>query len=573
MNKLFFGDNLFVLDQYISPESIDLIYLDPPFNSKAVFNLLYERPQNVKETAQRTAFRDTWHWQDETQASYLRIMARGGRVASVLDGFRQAWEKRAITAYLVMMTERLIYLHTVLKPTGSLYLHCDPTASHYLKSILDAIFGPNSFQNEVIWQRTTSHNSAKRYGRIHDSILFYSKSNKFTWNPQYTAYREKQLSRYKKDENGNLYKAENLTAERRDSDSGKFDWRGSTPGPTRGWAYELDQLEQWWAEGRILKKRDGSPRLDGLKVYYDDMPGQPLQDIWTDIPRVPNVSGDRLGFPTQKPVNLLSRILAASSNVGDVILDPFCGCGTTVEAAERLGRQWIGIDVSYYSVRLIEKRMKVQFGAKQDVPIEGIPADEASGEALADRDPYGFQQWAVGELGCQLWNEGKKGADSGIDGEMRFFGGPDRIGRLLVQVKGGRRIGPAQIREFRTVLNDAKADMGIFFSRAEPSGEMKREASAAGFCRLGHQSVPKLQIVSLADWFAGKHPSMPVPLEFRVQGDRMTPRPKRARRPDPLQPEFPLIMRGGLPQKEAGQLLNPRFVPEELIRDASEALR
>lgn len=569
MNKLYFGDNHYVLEKLVAPESVDLIYLDPPFNSKAIFNVLYETPQNLKETAQRTAFRDTWSWGDEAQAAYLRIQGHGGRVAAIIEGIRATWEKKPVAAYIMTMADRLILLHRALKSTGSLYLHCDSTASHYLKLILDSIFGLDTFRNEIIWQRTSSHNSAKRYGRIHDTLLFYTKSKTFTWNPQYTKYGQEQLGRYKKDAQGRLFKAENLTAERRDSTSGKFTWRGTRPGPTRGWAYEEDQLEAWWHAGRILTKRDGTPRLDGLKVYLDDMPGKPLQDIWTDLPRVPNVSADRLGFPTQKPVDLLSRIISASSNEGDIILDPFCGCGTTVEAAEKLRRKWIGIDVSYYSVRLIEKRVHVKFGNSYKVPIEGIPADFATGEALAERDPYGFQQWIVGELGCQLWNDGKKGADRGIDGEMRFYGGPNRIGRLLVQVKGGRKVTPAQVREFRTVLKDNKADMGIFFCRAEPTPDMERDAAGEGFYRLGSLSVRKLQIVTLAEWFSNQRPTMPTPLEFRIQGDRMTPRSRISQRPDPQQPEFAFVVRGGLaPVKPKGQVINPRYIPDDIVREA-----
>jgi len=553
----------------VEPNSIDLVYLDPPFNSKAIFNVLYETPQNLKETAQRTAFRDTWSWGEEAQAAYMRIQGHGGRLAALVEGLKLTWEKKAITAYMVTMADRLALLHRALKPTGSLYLHCDTTASHYLKLVLDAIFGLDSFRNEIVWQRTSSHNSAKRYGRIHDAILFYTKSKQFTWNPQYTKYSPEQLGRLKKDADGRQYKAENLTAERRDSDSGKFEWRGSKPGPTRGWAYEKEQLEEWWAQGRILKKRDGTPRLDGLKVYFEDMPGKPLQDVWTDLPRVPNVSAERLGFPTQKPVDVLSRIISASSNVGDLVLDPFCGCGTTVEAAEKLKRKWIGVDVSYYSIRLIEKRVHVKFGKSYQVPIEGIPADFATAEALAIRDPYGFQQWIVGELGCQLWNDGKKGADRGIDGEMRFYGGPNKIGRLLVQVKGGGKVTPTQIREFRTVLKDNKADMGIFFCRADETAEMKRDAVTEGFYRLGSTQVPRLQIVTLTEWFAGQRPAMPTPIEFRVQGDRMTPRPARGRKPSPQQPEFSFVVKGGLPTTTGkGQVINPRFVPDDIVREA-----
>jgi len=565
VNKLFFGDNLYVLRERVKDESVDLIYLDPPFNSQTEFNVIYETKDNLQETAQRTTFNDTWHFEDEAEAAYRDILANGGQVALLMEGLCQALQRNGMAAYLVAMTVRLIELRRKLKRTGSLYLHCDPTASHYLKIILDVIFGEKSFRNEIIWQRTTSHNSARRYGRIHDSILFYTSGKEFTWNKLFTPYGAAQLGRYKKDDQDRLYKAENLTAERRDSSSGKFIWRGSIPGPSRGWAYTQEQLEQWWSEGRILTKRDGTPRLDGLKVLLDDMPGQPLQDIWTDLPRVANVSAERLGFPTQKPTNLLNRIISVSSNEGDVVLDPYCGCGTTVEAAQQLKRAWVGIDVSYYAVKLIERRVRGLVNAPE-LRVEGIPADFASAEALAEKDRYGFQQWAVGELGCQLWNDGKKGADGGIDGEMRFFGGPDKIGRLLVQVKGGKKSNPSQIREFHTVMDDAKADMGVFFCRGETTPEMRASASRAGSYRLGMNQVARLQIITLAAWMAGQRPPLPNPLPLQIQGDR-SGRPRAGRRPDPKQPEFRFVVEGGLSKAPKGNVLNPDFIPDVLLRD------
>lgn len=564
-NRLYFGDNFDVLREKIKDATVDLAYLDPPFNSKAAYNLLYETPQNFTETAQRTVFHDTWSWEDEAERYYQHTQAHGGRVAALMEGLKQSIGRNGTTAYLATMAARLIELRRVLKPTGSLYLHCDPTASHYLKIILDSIFGPQSFCNEIVWQRSDSHNSAKRYGRIHDSILFFSASKTFTWNKQYTPYSEAQLGRYKQDENGDWFKAENLTADRRDSESGKFSWRGTKPGPSRGWAYTEQQLEAWWREGRILKKRDGTPRLDGLKVLRKDMPGQPLQDIWTDIPRVANVSTERLGFPTQKPATLLKRIIAASSNEGDVVLDAFCGCGTTIEAAQELKRKWIGIDVSYYAVRLVERRVKSKFKDVGQIITDGIPADYSSAEALAEKDRYGFQQWAVSELGCQLWNDGKKGADGGIDGEMRFYGGPDKIGHLLVQVKGGKRSTPAQVREFCNVIDDAKAEMGVFFCRSEPTDDMKTIAARAGRYRIGKTSFPRLQFCTLASWYAGQRPEMPVPLQFEVQGDGSRPSRKQ-HRPDPKQPGFAFVLKGGDVPK--GRILNPQYVSDDLLRNA-----
>jgi len=256
-----------------------------------------------------------------------------------------------MAAFLCWLGVRLLEMHRVLRDDGSLYLHCDPTASHYLKAMLDGIFGRKQFRNEITWQRTESHNTAERYGNITDILLYYAKTERETWNGGFhnyegSKYSEQQLKRFRHvDPDGRRYRLENLTAPRPDSDSGKFEWRGTKPGPTRGWGYRVEQLEQWWHEGRIHLKKNGTPRTDGLKMYLDDSDGKPLQNLWTDVPRIPNTSEERTGYPTQKPLALYERIIKASSNEGDFVLDPFCGCATTPVAAERLGRQWIGMDI------------------------------------------------------------------------------------------------------------------------------------------------------------------------------------------------------------------------------------
>ena len=281
-------------------------------------------------------------------------------------------------------------MNRILKPTGSVYLHCDPTASHYIKALMDAIFGHNNFKNEITWQRTESHNTAERYGNVADIILYYTKSDAATCNQQYQDYGDTQLSRFKHvDAKGRRYKLENLTAPRPNSTSGKFEWRGTKPGPTRGWGYKLEQLDAWWEEGRIATKHDGTPRMDGLKVYLDDTDGKPMQNIWTDIARIPNTSSERMGYATQKPLALLERIIKASSNPGDVVLDPFCGCATTIEAAHNLERQWIGIDIAIHAikrvarVRLIERLGLVE---GQNFTIEGVPRTLEGAHDLWQRD-------------------------------------------------------------------------------------------------------------------------------------------------------------------------------------------
>lgn len=537
---LYFGDNRYVLQEHVDSNSIDLVYLDPPFNSQARYNLLYETPGDQRESAQQTIFRDMWSWEEEADASYRAVLAYGGQIAAIVDALAVALRRSDMMAYIAMMSARLIEMRRVLKATGSLYLHCDPAASHYIKIALDAIFGYENFRNEVVWKRTSAHSSAKRWGPVHDTLLFYTVSPDYTWNHVQQKHDPVYIEKFyrHKDATGR-YQLDNLTgAGRRGGDSGQT-WRGADPDARgRHWAVpgsllqtvagdqaaglstqdKLDLLDQ---HGFIAwpQTAGGMPRL---KRYLREDAGVAVQDVVTDIGPVSSHSGERIGFPTQKPTALLDRIIAASSNEGDVILDPFCGCGTTVLSAQALRRKWVGIDVSYYAVRLIQRRLIANFGRDAIVPIAGIPDDLSSAEALADNQPYGFQQWVVGELGCQLWNDGKRGADSGIDGEMRFYNPPQGSGRLLVQVKGGRRVGAPAVREFARVIDREKAQLGIFFSRLEPTAEMRREASLLGNSQIGGRSFRKLQLCWLTAWFSGIRPEMPIPIDMAVTGDRST---------------------------------------------------
>lgn len=503
-NKLFYGDNLAVLREHIASESVDLVYLDPPFNSNATYNVLFKAPDGHQSQAQIEAFDDTWHWTLSAEQAYAEVM-EGPHVeaARMLEAMRRFLGENDMMAYLAMMAIRLIELHRVLKPTGSLYLHCDPTASHYLKILLDAVFGTRCFRNEIVWKRNSSHNSGKRYGRIHDTIFFYTKStNNWIWNWTYSEFSDQQLNRYKKDETGRLFKAENLTAERKNSESGKFKWRGTMPGPTRGWAYEEDQLEEWWNEGRILTKVDGTPRLDGLKVFLDDLQGAKTQSLWTDIPRVANISEERLGYDTQKPVALLERIISASSNPGDVVLDPFCGCGTTVHAAQKLGRQWIGIDVTHLAISLIERRLRSAF-KDQTPPLEftthGVPQDFEAAKDLASRDKNEFEKWAVSLIPGAVPYRTGKGADGGVDGIVRLKLSKSEYGKAIVEVKGGG-VSVDQIHKLKSVVEREKALTGVFVTLNEPTKPMVAEAAAAGFAETEHFGrVPVIQIITIRE--------------------------------------------------------------------------
>ena len=352
---IFTGDNLPIM-RGMNSESVDLIYLDPPFNS----NANYAAP--IGSEAAGAEFKDTWTLNDVDVAWLDLIEAKHPALNRVIHAAMTDSDK----SYLIYMTVRLIEMHRILKPTGSIYLHCDPTMSHYLKLVMDAVFGKRNFRNEIVWQRTNAHNlRAKYFSKTHDVLLFYSKDKDYTWNKQYTDYSQAQLSRYKKDETGRLYTGRDLTVS--SGGNRNFQWRGSRPSSNRSWGASLEQLERWYTEGRILLKRDGTPRLDGLKVYLDELPGKQIPTIWTDIPRIGNTSKERLGYPTQKPLALLERIIKASSNEGEVVFDSFCGCATTLVAADRLQRGWIGVDISAKAAELVVERIRTDQGMFEDI--------------------------------------------------------------------------------------------------------------------------------------------------------------------------------------------------------------
>ena len=352
---IFTGDNLPIM-RGMNSASVDLIYLDPPFNS----NANYAAP--IGSEAAGAEFKDTWTLNDVDVAWLDLIEAKHPALNRVIHAAMTNSDK----SYLIYMAVRLLEMHRILKPTGSIYLHCDPTMSHYLKLVMDAVFRKRNFRNEIVWQRTNAHNlKAKYFSKTHDVLLFYSKDKDYTWNKQYTDYSQAQLSRYKKDETGRLYTGRDLTVS--SGGNRNFQWRGSRPASNRSWGASLEQLERWYTEGRILLKKDGTPRLDGLKVYLDELPGKQIPAIWTDISRIGNTSKERLGYPTQKPLALLDRIIEASSNEADIVLDPFCGCATTLVAADRLQRGWIGIDISAKAAELVVERIRTDQGMFADI--------------------------------------------------------------------------------------------------------------------------------------------------------------------------------------------------------------
>ena len=518
-NHLYYGDNLDVLRRYVRDETVDLVYLDPPFKSDQDYNVLFAEQDGSRAAAQIKAFGDMWQWDEASARVYEEVVETGGRVSQVLQSFRGFLGDNDMLAYLAMMAPRLVELRRVLKPTGSLYLHCDPTASHYLKILLDAIFGPTNYRNEITWQRTESHNTAGRYGNVADILLFYVQSDRATYNRSFHKYADQkysaqQMQRFRHvDDDGRRYKLENLTGPRPDSNSGKFEWRGTLPGPTRGWGYKKAQLEQWWAEGKIQTKKDGTPRMDGLKVYLDETEGKPLQNIWTDIPRISNTSSERLGYPTQKPEALLERIINASSNAGDVVLDPFCGCGTAIAAAQKSNRRWIGIDVTHLAIGLIKHRLRNTFGddVTKGYEVIGEPVSAPDAAALATDDPFQFQWWALGLVGARPVEQ-KKGADKGIDGRLYFH--DDAAGaktkQIIFSVKAGKTSVP-HVRDLRGVIEREQAEIGVLLTQQEPTKPMRTEAASAGFYESPWGTRhPRLQLLTVTDLLTGETVDRPV---------------------------------------------------------------
>ena len=523
MNRLYYGDCLAVMEE-MPPDSVDLIYLDPPFNSSRDYNAIYTDETGRPLPTQIEAFCDTWILDEDRERAIrqMPILMREAGIADEVAEFWRLWVKALrktnprMLAYLSYMVQRLLPMRGLLKSTGSIYLHCDPTASHYIKIMMDAIFGHENFKNEITWQRTESHNTADRYGNIADILLYYTKSSQTTWNPQHQDYGEAQLSRFRHlDGDGRRYKLENLTAPRPNSTSGKFNWRGTLPGPTRGWGYNLEQLEAWWHEGRIRTKSDGTPRMDGLKVYLDETLGKPLQNIWTDISRIPNTSSERMGYATQKPLALLERVITASSNPGDLVFDPFCGCATTIEAAHRLGRRWIGIDIAIHAIKRVAKvrlqeRLRLVEGT--DFEIKGMPRDMEGVRDLWERDKYHFQKWAVEQVDGFV--TARKSGDGGVDGRL-YFAMPqqdawerDPLRSMVIEVKGGANVGIGVVRDLRGVLEREEAEMAGLIVLQEP-GEKKRasfgrELAAAGDLEVHGTTYPRMQLLTVSEILEGK---------------------------------------------------------------------
>ena len=515
LNTLYYGDNLDILKRYIKDETVDLIYLDPPFNSRASYNVLFEEKNGTAPVAQVRAFEDFWHWDMATEETYADIVSTGpAKLIDLLQSLRAFLGQNDMMAYLVMMAARLAELHRVLKRTGSIYLHCDPTASHYIKLLMDAVFGPERFVNEIVWKRTSAKGLAfTRFASNHDVILRYSKGSEWTWNPQYTEHDPEYVRRFYRHiepETGRRFCLDNLTSPSKDRPNLTYEFLGVT----RVWRWTRERMEEAYRQGLVVQAKPGAvPRL---KRYLDEQEGTPVDDIWTDIRPVGSRSAEALGYPTQKPEALLERIIAASSNEDDVVMDPFCGCGTAVAVAERLRRRWIGIDITHLAITLMKNRLRDAFDSElSPFEVVGVPADVASARALAEQSKYEFEHWALGLVDARPAGEKKRGADAGIDGYIYFVDGESLgLRKVVVSVKGGT-VGVAQVRDLRGVMEREQAPIGAFVTLEPPTQPMLREAAVAGFYEselLGRQ-YPRIQILTIEQLFAGHALQYPNPAQ------------------------------------------------------------
>lgn len=529
-NQLFYGDNLEVLRRHIKDESVDLCYIDPPFNSKRNYNQIYNNI-GKEDRAQAQAFIDTWTWDDLANLGLLEIKENyhGNFTNQSIDlicGLEKVLGKGSLFAYLVNMTLRIAEIHRVLKPTGSFYLHCDPSASHYLKLVLDAIFCSqgDDYKNEIIWKRTTAHSDSNRFGKNGDRILFYVKSNSYTFNTIYTSYEQEYIDKnYRNNDDKGYYMSDNLTGAGTTESDSDIEWHGYKPSKKgRHWAIPTQPLINIIGEEKA-KKLTTKEKLDLLlendliiftknktprfKRYLDLMKGNVLQEIWIDINALSSQAKERLGYPTQKPEALLERIIKASSNENDVILDAFCGCGTTIAVAQKLNRNWIGIDITYQSISLILKRLEDSFGkgVLDLINLNGIPKDMESASALAlkkdDRTRKEFEKWAVlTYTNNRATINDKKGADKGIDGIAFFDSGKDHPEKIIIQVKSGK-VKSGDIRDLQGTMTLNEATLGIFITLNEPTKDMIKTAKEAGIYQSKFMSNPvdKITIITIKE--------------------------------------------------------------------------
>lgn len=542
-NLLYFGDNLNVMRQdrdSFPTASVDLIYLDPPFNSNQEYNVLFKEHDGTRAAAQIRAFTDTWEWNEESLLAYDMILETGTeRLAEVMRAFRTFLRESNMMAYLAMMAPRLVELRRVLKPTGSIYLHCDPTASHYLKLLMDAVFGPENFRNEIVWKRAYAKGlSSRNLPRNHDIILSYQYGPGAVWNTNATYQQydsgnlnEKTVDQYRlKDSDGRRYQLTSLTNPNHDRPNLTYEFLGVT----RVWRWTRERMQSAYEAGLIVQSRPGTvPRL---KRYLDEQRGLPLDDVWTDVLPLSSRAAERMGYPTQKPESLLERIILMSTREGDTVLDPFCGCGTTVAAAQRLGRRWIGIDVTHLAIGLIKSRLHDSYQEEVQYIVKGEPEAEPDARVLAKADPFQFQVWALGLVGARR-EDTRRGPDRGIDGKMYMRDGRGGYLQMILSVKSGN-LRADDIRALGHVVQREGAPMGALITMNKPTRQMKADALAGGFFDSPWGPQPRLQIITIAELLEGKRLERPY-----ITGGNATlpeaPHKKRRKLAEPL--ELPLV--------------------------------
>lgn len=471
-NKLYYGDNLDVIRRHFKDESVDLVYLDPPFQSGRNYNVFFRSPGGHHAEEQVRAFKDTWVWGSEAEANFTDVVESGGALADAMNALRSFLSECDLLAYLAMMAPRLRELRRVLKPTGSLYLHCDPRASHYLKVLLDATFGPACFRNELVWRYRRWPSVSRQFQKMHDVLLFYSATDK----AEHTFHT--------------LYGYESLAE---------------------------STIKTY---GTRKQKADFSSGHRKPSTLDEESLGPPLSDVW-DISIIAPVAKERLGYPTQKPEALLERVIKASTNPGDVVLDPFCGCGTAVAVAERLNRQWIGIDITHLAIGLIRHRMDAAFHGKAAFDVVGEPRSLEAAKQLAQENPYQFQWWFIGLLTGRPVEQ-RKGRDRGVDGRIFFkddSASGARPNQIVLSVKAGKT-GPAHVRDLKGVLEREKkagAVIGALLTLQPPTREMITEAASAGFYSSPWGGTyPRLQILTAEDLLSGKSLAYPAPARTNV---------------------------------------------------------
>ncbi len=504
MNRLYYGDNLSIMER-MAKYSVDLIYLDPPFKSEQNYNLLYKTLTGKPVPEQAEAFCDTWEMDAEKErlARTMPVLMREHGIEDYYVEFWRLWIKALrqtqpyLLAYLIYMVQRLLHMRSILKPTGSIYLHCDPTASHYIKIMMDGIFGHNRFQNEVIWQRTATKGDARRrFGRVHDVLLYYGGGERPHFEPVYAAKDGAYLSRFNLNDNDGLglYRLAPLDSPNLRPNL-TYEYKGYDP-PAKGWRVSRKVMETLDAEGRLAFPKHPDGRI-ARKHYLREQKGAKIGDVWTDIAPLQASSPERLGYPTQKPKALLDRVIRASSKEGDVVFDPFCGCGTTIYAAEESGRKWIGCDIAILAVRLVEHQLSERYGLVEGVNYEehGIPNSVDSAKALWDHDPFQFEHWATEYVGGFPT---KKTGDKGIDGRIYFEMKKD-LGVMVLSVKGGN-VRPTDVRDLKGVLSDeSDAHLAGLITMRGPTKGMRDAASQAGTWEYRGVEYPKVQILTVKE--------------------------------------------------------------------------